>query len=58
MSRVKIFKKDGSPTAFFWMDKDVTDRTKVTVYKETKEGVKKMRGVQFDAVANQMNTQP
>lgn len=57
MAKVKIVKKDGSPTAFFWMDKDVTDRTNLTVYKQTAEGVKKMRGVHYDAVANQMRTE-
>jgi len=55
MAKVKIFKKDGSPTPYFWSDKDGTDRTHQTVYKQTDEGVKRMRGVHFDAVKNRMH---
>lgn len=52
--RVKIFKKDGSPTPYFWSEKDGTDRTQQTVYKRTEDGVTRMRGVHFDAVKNEM----
>jgi hypothetical protein len=53
MARVKILKKDGTETPFFWLEKDKESRTK-TVYKETPEGVKRMRGVRFNPTTNQM----
>lgn len=49
MARTRIYKKDGTPTPFFWSDKDGNDLSSKTVYKKTAEGVKKMRGVRFDA---------
>jgi len=54
MPRVKIFKKDGTSTPFFWSDTDGDDRKRQTVYKQTTEGVKKMRGVHYDAERNRM----
>ena len=54
MAKIKIFKKDGSATPYFWSDKNPGDRTQVTVYKQTTDGVKRMKGVQFDAVNNKM----
>lgn len=50
--RIRIFKKDGSPTPYFWSDKDGTDRTVQTVYKRTDDGIKRMTGVHFDATKN------
>jgi hypothetical protein len=55
MAKVKIFKKDGTPTSYFWSNKDGVDRTQATVYKQTSDGVKRMKGVRFDAVSNRMN---
>lgn len=54
MSKVKIFKRDGTPTAYFWVNRDTSDRTGATVYKQTPEGVKRMKGVLFNAVTNRM----
>ena len=54
MSKITIVKRDGTPTNYFWSDKDGTDRTKQTVYKQTAEGVKRMKGVHYDAVNNAM----
>lgn len=55
MARIKIFKKDGSPTPYFWSDKHKkTDRKQLTVYKQTRDGVKRMTGVLYDAVAERM----
>ncbi len=54
MARVKIFKKDGTATPYFWSDRD-TDRTNLTVYKKTADGVKRMRGVHYDATTRQMH---
>jgi hypothetical protein len=54
MARIKICKKNGKPTDYFWSDTDGTDRTQQTVYKQTNDGVKRMTGVHFDAVTNQI----
>jgi hypothetical protein len=54
MDRIKICKKDGTPTHYFWVDKDGADRTQQTVYKQTNDGVKKMTGVHFNAVTNEI----
>jgi hypothetical protein len=53
MARIKIFKKDGSPTPYFWLEKEKENRTK-TVYKETPDGVKRMKGVRFHSETNRM----
>jgi len=52
--KIKIFKKDGTPTQYFWADKEGADRTNQTVYKQTDEGVKRMTGVHFDVTKNRM----
>ena len=54
MARIKIHKKDGTETAYFWSDKDGNDRTMQRVYKRTVEGVKRMKGVRFNSVTNRM----
>lgn len=54
MARVKIFKKDGSPTPYFWSDKEATGDREKTVYKQTTDGIKRMKGVHFDPVKNRM----
>ena len=54
MARIQIRKKDGTVTPYFWSDADKTVRTKKTVYKVTDEGVKRMKGVHFDASAKRM----
>jgi len=51
----RIFKKDGTPTAFFWSDKTGGDLTHQLVYKQTPDGVKKMRGVYFDATEGKLH---
>jgi hypothetical protein len=55
MARIKIFKKDGTATPYFWLEKEKENRTK-TVYKETPDGVKRMKGVRFNPQTNQMRT--
>lgn len=54
MAKVKIFKKDGTPTPYFWSNQDRDDETEVTVYKTTSDGVKRMRGVSFNPTTNLM----
>jgi hypothetical protein len=53
MRKVKITKKDGTPTPYFWSSGD-SDRTQATVYKQTTSGVKRMKGVRFNAVTHRM----
>jgi hypothetical protein len=55
MAKNKIFKKDGTPTPYFWTEKGGVDQTQKTVYKQTEDGVKRMKGVHFDAVENRMH---
>jgi hypothetical protein len=54
MARIQIRKKDGTVTPYFWSDADKTVRTQKTVYKVTDAGVKRMKGVHFDAAAKRM----
>ena len=54
MTKTKIFKSDGTPTPYFWTDKEGEDRTSVTVYKQATSGVKRMRGVRFNTVTNRI----
>jgi len=55
MARTKIVKKDGSPTPFFWTDKDGNDRAHKTVFKETTKGVKRKKGVHYDVDQNRIH---
>lgn len=50
--RVRISRKDGTPTQYFWSDKD--GKADKTVYKQTTDGVKRMKGVHFDAGARRI----
>jgi hypothetical protein len=54
MARFKISKKDGTPSPYFWSDKDGTERTQKRVYKKTEDGVKRMKGVTFNATTNRI----
>ena len=58
MARIRITKKDGTVTPYFWSDKEGSDLTRRTVYKQTGEGVKRMRGVRFNSVTNRMRRRP
>ncbi|MEO5510554.1 MAG: hypothetical protein ABIS27_07975 [Longimicrobiales bacterium] len=55
MKKITILKKNGAPSNFFWTEADGTDRSRQTVYKQTDDGVKKMKGVTFDVAANRVN---
>jgi hypothetical protein len=48
----RIYKKDGTPTQFYWTDKDGKDPAHKTVFKKTETGVKRMKGVHFDVAKN------
>ena len=52
MAKVRIVRNDGTPTPYFWSNKHSTDRAYQTVYKQTPDGVKRIKGVQFNAVTN------
>jgi len=54
MARIKISKPDGSPSPYFWRDQEVGEKTHKTVFKRTDDGVKRMRGVHFDAVGKKI----
>jgi hypothetical protein len=55
MTKVTIHKKDGTPSTYFWVDEDGTEATRKTVYKEAPDGIKRMTGVHFDAVAKKIH---
>lgn len=52
MAKVRIVKNDGTRTQYFWSDKHNTDRAFQTVYKQTSEGVKRVKGVHYNALLN------
>jgi len=54
MNRIQIVKKDGTTTPYFWVENDGTEQTRKTVYKQAEDGVKRMTGVHFDAVAGRI----
>lgn len=54
MAKVRISKKDGTPTAYFWSDKDTNEATNRTVYKKTIDGVKRMKGVRYNTLTSRM----
>ena len=54
MARHPISDKNGKPTEYFWSDKHATAPERVTVFRKTEEGVKKMRGVIFDSKAGRI----
>ncbi len=54
MARIPIKKKDGSKTPYFWLERDDADRKRKTIYKTTKDGIKRITGAHFDAVANEV----
>ena len=49
MARMQILKKDGTPTQYFWTDKDGREESRKFVFKETAKGLTRMKGVHFDA---------
>ncbi|HEX6694528.1 MAG TPA: hypothetical protein VF035_07535 [Longimicrobiales bacterium] len=55
MNKKTILKKSGAPSPFFYDADDSADPARHTVYKQTEEGVKRMRGVTYDAATNQVN---
>jgi hypothetical protein len=54
MARTPISKKDGSTTPYFWSDRDGTQQDRKSVYKQTPDGVKRMKGIRFNTVSNRI----
>jgi hypothetical protein len=54
MARTPISKKDGSTTPYFWSDRDGTQQDRKSVYKQTPDGVKRMKGIRFNTVTNRI----
>ncbi len=48
MARTRIYTQEGKRTPFFWRDKDGRDPSRKIVYKSTRDGVVRMRGVHFN----------
>jgi len=54
MARIPILKKDGTPTQYFWSDKDSSEPTRRRIYKQTTDGVKRMKDLRFNSVTNRI----
>ena len=54
MARVKIDRPDGSPSPYFWSDKEASSEAYKTIYKKTDRGVKRMKGVRYDPLENKL----
>lgn len=54
MARHMITNKHGKPTEYFWTDKHAENPERVTVFRKTETGFKKMNGVHFDAKAGKI----
>jgi hypothetical protein len=53
MARVKIVRPDGTPSPYFWKsDRDGRKAKLKTVFKQTDEGVKRLKGVRYDLANN------
>ena len=55
MAKVRIIRKNGAPTPYFWSDRGEGDHTHETIYKQTESGVKRMKGVYFNAVTKRVH---
>ena len=55
MKKKPILKKSGAPSPFFYNEADAADPARHTVYKQTDDGVKRMRGVTYDTATQQVN---
>jgi hypothetical protein len=52
MAKHRIYRKDGTPTPYFWSDHDGNDANSRAIYKRTEKGVNRMKGVRFDPEKN------
>lgn len=49
MARHPITNKHGQTTEYFWADEHAKNPEQATVFRQTEAGIKKIRGVVFDA---------
>jgi hypothetical protein len=49
MARHRILGKNGNPTRYFWSDKDGSIPARRTIYKQTTDGIKRIKNVRFNA---------
>ena len=49
MARHPITNKNGKQTDYFWSDKHAADPERVTVFRQTESGIKKITGVHYDS---------
>jgi len=56
MARIAITRPDGSPSPYFWTDREPGDKPLKTVYKQTAHGVTRMKGVRFDVKRSKIRT--
>lgn len=56
MARIAITRPDGSPSPYFWTDREPGDKPLKTVYKQTAHGVTRMKGVRFDVRRSKIRT--
>jgi hypothetical protein len=54
MAKVKIVKRDGTATSYYWSSTDEGAPDRVAVYKRTNDGITRMKGVTFNTVTNLM----
>ena len=54
MARIEISRKDGAPSPYYWSDDDGSEPRSKTVYKKTRDGRKRMRGVHYDPVTRRI----
>jgi hypothetical protein len=55
MAKIRITTQDGKPTPYFyWSNESRSDPTRLPVYKSASHGVKRIRGVFFNAVTNRI----
>jgi hypothetical protein len=54
MARHPIPNKHGKATDYFWTDKHAADPERVTVFRQTETGIKKVTGVHFDSKAGKI----
>ena len=52
MARVAIVRPDGSPSPYFWKDEKDGKKPLKTVFKNTSDGVKRLKGVRYDLENN------
>jgi hypothetical protein len=55
MAKIRITRKSGAPSPYFWSDTETGDPTRRTVFKKAGDKVKRMRGVHFDSVAKKLH---